>query len=152
MVRRILLIEDEPDILRSLKDLFEMVPDCQVETAANFAQGRIKATMAPWDAILSDERLGDGRGVDILTEVARQNPRTILVLMSAFQDFDTMLRGVNVAHIDHFFQKPVDPDEILRWLERALQERALGRSDPGRARPFRRIGSEKAGPTGQAWR
>lgn len=141
MVRRILLVEDEPDILRSLHDLLEMVPDSVVETAPNYAQGRAKAVGEEWDAVVSDERLGDGRGIDILSEVSRTRPRTLLVLMSAFQDFDTMMRGVNVAHIDHFFQKPVDPDEILRWLETALQDRAAGKGDPGRARPFRRIGN-----------
>lgn len=148
MVRRILLVEDEPDILRSLHDLLEMVPDSTVETAPNYTEGRAKALAQEWEAIVTDERLGDGRGVDILTEISRTKPRTLLVLMSAFQDFDTMMRGVNVAHIDHFFQKPVDPDEILQWLEQALQDRAAGKTDPGRARPFRRIG-QPAGPVFQ---
>lgn len=149
MVRRILLVEDEPDILRSVHDLLELVPDVVIEDAANFTEGRAKALAEDWDAVVTDERLGDGRGVDILTEMAGRNPRTLLVLMSAFQDFDTMMRGVNVAHIDHFFQKPVDPDEILQWLERALADRVAGKADPGRARPFRRIGSASERPAFQ---
>jgi DNA-binding NtrC family response regulator len=147
VARRILLVEDEPDIRRSLADLLGTLPDASVEQAVNFQEGRAKLGREAWAAIVSDERLGDGRGVDLLTEASRGSPTTVLVLMSAFQDFDAMMRGVNVAHIDHFFQKPVDPDDLLRWLERALQDKTAGKADPGRARPFRRIGSPDARPT-----
>lgn len=125
--RRILLVEDEPDIRQTLHDLLTMVPDCSVEDARNFAEGKARAHEGGWAAVVCDERLPDGRGVDILAEVSRSTPGTLLVLMSAFQDFDTMLRSVNVAHIDHFFQKPVDPGEVLHWLGKALEQK-IGRA------------------------
>lgn len=139
MTRRILVIDDEKDILHSLRDLLLLMPDLEVGIAANFAEGRALAAKGGWDLILTDERLPDGRGVDILAEAARVDPSTALVLMSAFQDFDAILRGVNAAHIDHFVQKPYDPDDVLQRVEQMMKDRAEGKTT--HRAPFRRIGS-----------
>lgn len=143
MPHRILVVDDEPDISRSLQDLLGLVPDCQVEVASSFAEGRAKALEGTWDIIISDERLPDGRGVEILAEVARSHPGTTRVLMSAFHDFDMLLRGVNAAHIDHFVQKPYEPSAVLEWVRRRVDSRGNGSpalARAARAGPFRRIG------------
>jgi DNA-binding NtrC family response regulator len=141
---RILVVDDEPDVRRSLQDLLRCLPDCEVEVARNYAEGRAKAALDGWDAVITDERLPDGRGVDILAEVARTHPDVPRVLMSAFSDFDMMLRGVNAAHIDHFIQKPWDPAVVLDWVKRTLDARARGvpRSVAVRSGPFRRVGGQ----------
>jgi DNA-binding NtrC family response regulator len=141
-VARILVVDDEPDVRRSLQDLLGYLPECEVEVAATFAEGRVKAQQGGWDIIITDERLPDGRGVDILAEISRTHPDIPRVLMSAFSDFDMMLRGVNAAHIDHFIQKPWDPDVVMDWVKRTLDARARGsRTMPVRSGPFRRVGS-----------
>ena len=145
---RLLLVDDEPDVLRSLHDLLGLLPGADIVPAASYADARDLLAAGPWDAVVADQRLADGHGLDLLAEAGRRSPRTVLVLMSAFQDFDATLRGSNAAHVDRFFQKPVDPEGLLRWLERALQDRAAGKGDPGRSRPFRRIGSPDARPGG----
>ncbi|HEV8358976.1 MAG TPA: response regulator [Candidatus Thermoplasmatota archaeon] len=146
MPRRILVIDDEPDVRRSLQDLLGYLPDVDVVVANGFREGRALAQQAAWDIIISDERMPDGRGVDLLTEVSKEHPEIHRVLMSAFSDFDMMLRGVNAAHIDHFIQKPWDPSVVLGWMERTLKERASWGGVPRTVRsgPFRRVGA--AGP------
>jgi DNA-binding NtrC family response regulator len=144
MAHRILVVEDEEDLRTCVVDLLGLVPDCTVESAPNYTEGVAKLRAGGWDAILTDERLGDGRGVDILAEASRQNPQTLLLLMSAFQDFDAMMAGVNLAIIDHFFQKPFDPAQVVQWIGKAIGQPRV-RGDPSRARPFRRIGAAGEG-------
>ncbi|MCA1812898.1 MAG: response regulator, partial [Halobacteriales archaeon] len=126
-MRRILVIDDEPDVRESLEGLLGLLPDCEVRSAANFAEGKAKMLAEHWDVIFSDQRLPDGRGVDILAEAARARPEAVRVLMSAFQDFDALLRGVNAAHIDHFIQKPWGPTDVLDWTEKLLDARGQGK-------------------------
>jgi DNA-binding NtrC family response regulator len=139
-LRRILVIDDEPDVRESLEGLLGLLPDVEVATAGSFAEGRAKMRAEHWDIIFSDQRLQDGRGVDILAEAATARPEAVRVLMSAFQDFDALLRGVNAAHIDHFIQKPWGPSDVVEWTRGILDARAKGLV-PEKRGPFRRVGS-----------
>jgi two-component system response regulator PilR (NtrC family) len=150
VAHRILIIDDEQDILHSLRDLLLLLPAIEVVSASTFAQGKALASQGGWALILTDQRLPDGHGVDILAEAARADPSTALVLMSAFQDFDAILRGVNAAHIDHFIQKPYDPDDVLRRVEHMLKDRAEGKTM--RRPTFRRIGGSQGMAPGQGLR
>lgn len=141
MVRRILVIDDEPDVLQSLKDLLGLLPDVELTAAPTFKEGLARAMEGGWDIVLTDQRLPEGRGVDILSETARVFPGTTLLLMSAFQDFDMMIRGVNAAHIDYFIQKPWEPADVLKRIEQMLADRAQGGAAVKKPRMFRRIGN-----------
>jgi DNA-binding NtrC family response regulator len=141
VARRILVIDDEPDVLQSLRDLLGLLPDCEIVAAPNFKEGLAQGSLGGWDIVLTDQRLPDGRGVDILAEVAKLHPGTTLLLMSAFQDFDMMIRGVNAAHIDYFIQKPWEPADVLKRIEQMLQDRASGGGAVKKPRMFRRIGT-----------
>jgi DNA-binding NtrC family response regulator len=124
MARRVLIVDDEADIRSSLQDLLGLLPDLRVEVAGSFREGKAKATTDAWDIVLSDQRLPDGRGTELLAEVARAQPGTTRVLMSAFQDEDVrQSRGPGVTH---FLQKPWDPAHMLRWLEGLLEQRPGG--------------------------
>lgn len=140
MPRAVLIIDDEVDAAASLRDLLRTLPDTEVETASSFAEGRAKAGARAWDLVIADERLPDGRGLDILEEVSRRSPDTLRVLTSAFSDFDMMLRAVNVAHIDHFIEKPPEPEEVLAWVEQALEARSALARRAARRGPFQRVG------------
>lgn len=122
-VRRILVVEDEPDVGSSLQELLSMLPDGAVELAASFTEGQRKVRTDRWDLVISDERLPDGRGVDILAEAARFQPRAKRVLMTAFADYDTVLRAANRGHIHQFIEKPWDAEELLRNIGKLVQAR-----------------------------
>jgi DNA-binding NarL/FixJ family response regulator len=146
---RVLIVDDEPDIRRSLADLLGYLPDCETVIAQGFQDGLAKARQGGWDIIISDERMPDGRGVDLLTQLSRELPDTHRVLMSAFSDFDMLLRGLNAGHIDHFIQKPWDPTHVLEWVEKTMKERAAwGHARPVRHSPFKRVGMGAIGGDG----
>jgi DNA-binding NtrC family response regulator len=137
---QVLLIEDEPDVQATLRDLLSSVPGCTVETASSFTEGLMKARSRTWDLIISDHRLPDGMGLDILSQIAATQPVTRLVLTSAFHDFDMAIRAINSARIDHFVQKPWDPEELLRLVARLLQQTSARDREQMRMRAFRRVG------------
>jgi DNA-binding NtrC family response regulator len=122
-VRRILVVEDEPDVGSSLRDLLSTLPDGAVEVAPSFLEGQRLVRTDRWDLVISDERLPDGRGVDILAEAARFQPRAKRVLMTAYADYDTVLRAANKGHIHQFIEKPWDSETLLASLEKLVSAR-----------------------------
>jgi response regulator RpfG family c-di-GMP phosphodiesterase len=141
VVCRILVVDDEPDVRASLRELLLVLPDCSIAVAGSLGEARRKAAEEAWDLIISDERLPDGRGVHLLAEAALSSPTTWRVLMSAFQDFDMLQRAVNAAHIDEFIQKPWDPAHVLARVQRIVEERSV---EP----PQRKAGSVRPRPGG----
>ncbi|MCA1812929.1 MAG: response regulator [Halobacteriales archaeon] len=123
MGARILIVDDEADVRESLRDLLAAVPGYQVATASTVGEARRLAELGTWDLVISDERLPDGEGALLLAELAVSGRASGRVLMSAYEDFDGLMRGVNAGRIDHFVRKPFDPLKMLTTVERIVRER-----------------------------
>lgn len=119
--RRILLVEDEPDIRDSLKDLFESgLPFVEVTTAADAEEGlRILADLAP-HLVVSDYRMPGEDGLAFLAKAKERAPHTPRVLMTAYPDLSVALRGINEAHIETFLPKPLDVADALERMTKLL--------------------------------
>ncbi|HUR69258.1 MAG TPA: response regulator [Candidatus Thermoplasmatota archaeon] len=136
-VRRILLVEDEPDIRASLKDLLEMqIPGATVALAANGAEGLRAMTAHRPDLIITDYKMPGMNGLEFLEAARAASPDTPRVLMTAYPDLEVATRAINEAHIENFLAKPVEPEEMIEKIVRILQlghaklekERSLARS------------------------
>jgi len=121
-VRRILLVEDEPDIRASLKELLEMqIPGAEVDTAANGAEGlRLIGAKHP-HLIITDFKMPGMNGLEFLAAARASAPETPRMLMTAYPDLDVATRAINEAHIENFLAKPVEPDEMIAKIVRILQ-------------------------------
>lgn len=117
-----LVVDDEPDVLQSLGELLRDVPGLRVERASSIGAALAKLREREYDLIIADERLPDGSGVELLAWAGHQAPASVLVLMSAHDDFTMLQRGVNEARVQLFLQKPWQPDEVLRQVARLLDE------------------------------
>jgi YesN/AraC family two-component response regulator len=135
--RRILIVEDEPDIRDALKDLLQAsLRDVDVHTADNGQDAlRILSTLRP-HVIISDFKMPGMDGLQFLEASRALLPDAPKVLMTAYPDMDVAIKAINDTHIENFFQKPLDPTQVVAKLDRILQmqeakwerERALSRS------------------------
>jgi DNA-binding NtrC family response regulator len=151
MTHRILVVDDEDDVRSSLCELLRTLPDVTVESARNFAEGTVKASSKDWDLVISDERMPDGNGTDLLRRIALTKPAVRLVLMSAHQDFGMAVRAINHGRVDEFMEKPWDPEGLLERIRLMLQEtpQRAAAGDPSlQLRTFRRIGGPASSPPG----
>lgn len=147
MSARILIIEDEPDVARSLAELLLTLPECDVEVAADAVTGSRRAEAEAWDLVVADERLPGGSGTDLLAALARLRPETRRVLVTAYADPSIPPRAINEAHVDAYFQKPWDPEVLTRQVRALLREAppmrhapgAFGRIPPTQPWPPRRV-------------
>jgi two-component system KDP operon response regulator KdpE len=115
---RVLVVDDEPQILRALQ-LKLNGAGYTVETAATASEARIKASMRPPEAIILDVLLPDGRGTDVCRELRSWSEVPILVL-SAVGEEQEKIAALD-AGADDYVTKPFSGDELLARLRAALR-------------------------------
>lgn len=122
---RILIVDDEPDVLASMHDLAWGLPGVIVDQAASLNAAMAFVRSHDYQVVVADHRLGDGTGVDLLAWISHRSPSSALVLTSAYQDFDMLLEAVNKAHIHNFVAKPWEPDAFQRLLHSLVEEQRV---------------------------
>jgi two-component system KDP operon response regulator KdpE len=125
--RRILVCDDEPQILRALKVIlrdagFETVPAATAEEALDLVAVR------PPDAAILDLVLPDGDGVEVCREIRRWSRMPIIVL-SAVGEEDAKVRALE-AGADDYVTKPFGARELGARLQAALRRVQGGDAEP----------------------
>jgi two-component system KDP operon response regulator KdpE len=123
---RILVVDDEPQILRALQMKLRGA-GYAVDTAATAQEALMKAGMRPPEAIVLDLLLPDGRGTDVCRELRRWNTAPILVLSAVGEEKEKI--DALDAGADDYVTKPFSGDELLARLRAALR-RAAPSPDP----------------------
>jgi two-component system, OmpR family, KDP operon response regulator KdpE len=121
---RVLVVDDEPQIVRGLKIILRNA-GYAVEAAETKEQALALLSTRPPDALVLDLVLPDGQGVEVCEEVRRWSRLPILVL-SAVGDEREKVRALD-AGADDYVTKPFGTDELLARL-RAVMRRS---ADPG---------------------
>ena len=121
----ILIVEDDPILLDQLA--WTLKEKFQVLRAHDASEGRTLSQSEP-DLYLFDLRLPPSgeveEGLNLLKEVRRREPDATVVMMSGEGERKHALKALELGAFD-FFQKPLDPAEVLVILGRALERRRL---------------------------
>src|ERR1051325_8743487 len=119
----ILLVDDEPEIVSSLKTAIERsIPRVRVLTASDGDAGLRVLDHERVDVIMSDQRMPGMLGIDFLSEARKRAPGVARVMLTAFPDEHVALRAINDAKLDHFFTKPCRLSDVVAKLRSILEE------------------------------
>ena len=118
---RILVVDDEPQILRALQTNLRGA-GYEVITAATAEEALAEAAMRPPDAVILDLLLPDGSGTDVCRELRRWSAVPVIVL-SAVGDESEKVAALD-AGADDYVTKPFGIDELLARLRAALRRGA----------------------------
>lgn len=118
---RILVVDDEPDILDSLAPTLEQALGVDVVTAtsAEEAQRRIVEN-GRYAMVITDQRMPGLKGTELLAWLRRERPESVRVLMSAF--YDSFI-GPDAKDCEPhlFLRKPFRVDTMVAALREALR-------------------------------
>jgi DNA-binding NtrC family response regulator len=122
MVPKLLVIDDDPASRRLIAAIFE-ARGYEVLTAADGATGLERAEEAPGIVIL-DLELPDLSGMQVLERLRERGFPSPVVMLTAHVDVKSAVRATQQGAFD-YLNKPIDPDELIVVVERALETRAL---------------------------
>ena len=127
MTKRILVIEDEPQMLLGLRDNLEL-EGYEVVTASDGEEGLAKAISTAPDLVILDVTLPRKNGFEVCRELrARANPTPVVMLTARSQETEKVL-GLELG-ADDYVTKPFSVRELLARV-RALLRRASGKDKP----------------------
>jgi len=117
MTNKILLVDDEPKLLRSLSRHFRK--KFNIVTAESGAEAlKLVETDGPFALVISDMNMPEMTGVELLEKLYAQVPDTVRIMLTGNADQGTPIEAINQGHIFRFFNKPV----ALEVLENGIQE------------------------------
>lgn len=125
--QRILIVDDEPDI-RELLEITLIRMGLSTLTAANVQQALALLQESPPDLCITDMKLPDGTGLDIVNFVQTHCPETPIAVITAFGSMETAVSALKAGAID-FISKPVELKKLRELIESALASSDKDNSD-----------------------
>ena len=127
---RLLLVEDDPSVRRSLAETL-VEEGFAVSTAASGEEALQRMAEAAPDVVLSDVRMPGLDGVELLTLLRERASDVDVILMTAYHDMPTVARAMREGAFD-FLVKPLELDALREVLQRVVADRRLRRRTPPR--------------------
>ncbi|HJW42818.1 MAG TPA: sigma-54 dependent transcriptional regulator [Geothrix sp.] len=116
--QRILLVEDEPG-LREVLTLALEGAGFICEAASGIEEGQQALKETAFDGVLSDLKLKDGSGIELLTWMKEQGLETPVVIMTAYATTETTVQALNQGAVD-FITKPFRHEDLIATLKGLL--------------------------------
>jgi two-component system response regulator PilR (NtrC family) len=121
--RRILIVDDEPSMRDMLAIMLAREGYEVVVAESRAAAARVLAA-GPVEAVITDVKLPDGDGIEILRHVKAASPETAVIVMTAFGSTQTAVAAMKLGAQDYLV-KPFDVDELKIVLRNALEREQL---------------------------
>ena len=123
MSHSILIVEDDLTFSTMFKTWMGK-KGFSVDTASSNARARKQLDAQSYDLILSDLRLPDQDGIFLLSWMKEQGYDIPLIIMTGYADIQSAVQAIKHGASD-YISKPVQPDELLKKIDEALQGKAL---------------------------
>lgn len=116
----LLIVDDEEDVLLSLRSLFRRRYEVFTATRAREALERLESTDV--HIVVTDQRMPDLNGVEFLAEVRRRRPNAVPVMITGYADIQSVIAAVNEGHVFRYIAKPWDPLELEAAVRQAAEQ------------------------------
>jgi response regulator RpfG family c-di-GMP phosphodiesterase len=116
----LLIVDDEPDVCDSVHDLLRR--EFRVLKAHSGQEGYRVMQEEEVHIIMTDQRMPQVTGVELLTRVKARNPQAVRMLFTGYADLESIIAAINQGHVYHFLKKPWQPEELLEAVRQASIE------------------------------
>lgn len=120
MAEKILIVDDEPDMLKLLSMTIQRKAPYQVTTTNNPVEALELVKGGGFDLIISDLKMPGLDGIELLDAVKRLDPDTPVILMTAYGTIESASEAMEKGGFD-FITKPFRIEQILFTIDRAMK-------------------------------
>jgi DNA-binding NtrC family response regulator len=128
MKDRILIVDDEPDMLQLLKRSLQPELACDIQTAPSGEAALRVLAAQRFDLVLADIKMPGMDGLELLDLIKRQFPDRTVMMMTAYGHIEMAVEAMKRGAYD-FITKPFEHDALVLRLEKALERSRLLREN-----------------------
>jgi len=119
-MKKILIADDDSTFCLMLQK-FLSKHDLEVSVTGTVSQALSMLDRTSFDLVLSDYRLPDKNGIDLLEEIVRRKSRVHVIIMTSYGDIRLAVKAIKTGAYD-YITKPINPGELLELVKNALKD------------------------------
>ncbi len=119
--QRVLVVDDDAEVMRFVCDQLN-AHGYRARGVTSGAEATRTIENEPIDVVITDIRMGDVSGLDLIAWLKKFDPRIAVVAITAFGSIDTAIRAIKLGAFD-YLTKPFTPDALRLAVEKVTRER-----------------------------
>lgn len=124
-MHRIMVVDDEENILKSITRVLNDLVDVEVECFTKPTEALRRAKTSVYDLFISDFRMPGIDGISFLVSTKNLQPNSVRIILSGQADETVLADSINEAEIFRFILKPWNNTELLKSVTQALQHKDI---------------------------
>src|SRR2546423_12647255 len=121
---KVLVVDDEESVVVTIKAILQL-DGYDVATTTSGAQARMMVREVEYDLVLTDLRLEDGDGLDVLKAVREKYPETVTIMLTGYASLESAIQALRAGAYDYLV-KPSEVEELRATVAGGLERRRLG--------------------------
>ena len=121
---KVLVVDDEESVVVTIKAILQL-DGYDVATTTSGAQARAMVRDTEYDLVLTDLRLEDGDGLDVLKAVRESYPETVTIMLTGYASLESAIQALRAGAYDYLV-KPSEVEELRSTVARGIERRRLG--------------------------
>ncbi|MBI9071530.1 MAG: response regulator [Melioribacteraceae bacterium] len=120
-MKEILLVDDEQEMLNSLKKLFNHKPEYKIRAINNPKEAINLVGSNKFDMIITDLKMGSYTGLDVLHNAFKKFPNTLGIVISGYGTIEASVEAIKEGAFD-FIEKPFTSRKLFDTIEKAFSQ------------------------------
>src|SRR5438067_4227874 len=121
---KVLVVDDEESVVVTIKAILQL-DGYNVATTTSGVQARAMVRDVEYDLVLTDLRLEDGDGLDVLKAVRENSPETVTIMLTGYASLESAIQALRAGAYDYLV-KPSEVEELRSTVARGIERRRLG--------------------------
>jgi len=139
---KVLVVDDEESVVVTIKAILQL-DGYNVATTTSGVKARAMVRDVEYDLVLTDLRLEDGDGLDVLKAVRERYPETVTIMLTGYASLESAIQALRAGAYDYLV-KPSEVEELRATVARGLERRRLGQEVRERVADLERANREIA--------
>src|SRR5712692_5562174 len=120
---KVLVVDDEESVVVTIKAILQL-DGYNVATTTSGAKARAMVRDVEYDLVLTDLRLEDGGGLDVLRAVRERHPETVTIMLTGYASLESAIQALRAGAYDYLV-KPSEVEELRSTVARGIERRRL---------------------------
>ena len=139
---RVLVVDDEESVVVTIKAILQL-DGYEVSTTTSGETAKQLVHDTEFDLVLTDLRLEDGDGLDVLKAVREWHPETVTIMLTGYASLESAVQALRAGAYDYLV-KPSEVEELRATVARGIERRRLGQELRARVIELERANREIA--------